>query len=493
MGLRAAAGVIEERADGVGEATDAADPGLSSAARRRRVLVVCGDTLSQQMAGPAIRAWHMSLLLAQEHDVRLVSTSACDRPGDGFSTFAVTWEGLREHVEWADVAVVQGYLLTAVPWLADSDVVLVCDLYDPLHLEQLEQAKDEEPDEYRRIVAGAVNTLNDQAVRGDFFLAASERQRDLWLGQLGAAGRLNPDNYEQDRSLRRLIDVVPFGLSDEPPRRTGPGIRGVVPGIGADDRVIIWAGGVYNWFDPETVVRAIDLLRREVPTVRLYFMGMKHPNPDVPRMRTAARTQQLSDRLGLTGTHVFFNSGWVDYDERQNHLLDADVGITTHFDHLETTFSFRTRVLDYLWAGLPVVSTTGDHFGTLVERRGLGAAVREEDVEGLRNALARLLTDQSAASAARAAVAVVREEYTWPRALGPLLAFCRDPQPAPDRMAGAVAVRPPGMSAPRRRWTLMGDVRTLQLYVRQGGVREVVTRVAGRARRLVRDQQGDDA
>jgi glycosyltransferase involved in cell wall biosynthesis len=431
----------------------------------------------------------MALLLAQEHEVRLVSTSSCDRAGEGFSTHYATWEDLREHVEWAEVAVVQGYLLTAVPWLVESDVVLVCDLYDPLHLEQLEQAKDEQPDEYRRIVAGAVNTLNDQAVRGDFFLAASERQRDLWLGQLGAAGRLNPDNYEQDRSLRRLIDVVPFGLPTDPPRRTGPGVRGVLPGIGVDDRVVIWAGGVYNWFDPETVVRAVDLLRRDVPNVRMYFMGMTHPNPDVPRMRAAVRTRQLSDQLGLTGAHIFFNSGWVDYDERQNHLLDADIGITTHFDHLETTFSFRTRVLDYLWAGLPVVSTEGDHFGTLVEQRGLGAAVREKDAEGLREALARLLTDPTAATAARAAVAAVREEYSWPRTLAPLLAFCRDPRPAPDRQAGAVVVRPPGMDAPRRRWTLVGDVRTLQLYIRQGGASEVVSRVAGRVRRLLHERK----
>jgi glycosyltransferase involved in cell wall biosynthesis len=466
-----------------------ADDALTGGARRRRVLVVCGDTLSRQMAGPGIRAWHMALLLARDHDVRLVSTSSCDRAGEGFSTHYATWDGLREHVEWAEVAVVQGYLLTAVPWLVDSDVVLVCDLYDPLHLEQLEQAKDEAPDEYRRIVAGAVNTLNDQVVRGDYFLAASERQRDMWLGQLGAAGRLNPDNYEQDRSLRRLIDVVPFGLPAEPPRRTRSAIRGVMPGIGVEDRILIWAGGVYNWFDPETVVRAVDLLRRDVPDIRLYFMGMKHPNPDVPRMRTAARTQELSDRLGLTGSHVFFNSGWVDYDDRQNYLLDADIGITTHFDHLETTFSFRTRVLDYLWAGLPVVSTRGDHFGALVEQRGLGAAVQEKDVQGLRDALARLLTDPAAASAARAAVAAVREEYTWPKALAPLLAFARDPRPAPDRQAGAVAVRPPGMSAPPRRWTLLGDVRTLQLYIRQGGAREVLSRIGGRVRRLLGGQK----
>ena len=38
------------------------------------------------------------------------------------------------------------------------------------------------------------------------------------------------------------------------------------------------------------------------------------------------------------------------YDERADYLLDADVGVSTHFPHIETEFSFRTRILDYLWA-----------------------------------------------------------------------------------------------------------------------------------------------
>ena len=76
-------------------------------------------------------------------------------------------------------------------------------------------------------------------------------------------------------------------------------------------------------------------------------------------MRMVAAARSLSDELGLTDRHVFFNEGWVPYDTRQNFLLDADVGVSTHFDHVEAEFSYRTRVLDYLWAGLPVVMTRG--------------------------------------------------------------------------------------------------------------------------------------
>ena len=57
---------------------------------------------------------------------------------------------------------------------------------------------------------------------------------------------------------------------------------------------------------------------------------------------------------------------------RQNYFLESDVGIITHPQHIETRFSFRTRILDYLWAGLPVISTQGDILSALVEKKETG-------------------------------------------------------------------------------------------------------------------------
>ena len=89
---------------------------------------------------------------------------------------------------------------------------------------------------------------------------------------------------------------------------------------------------------------------------------------------------------------MHFNAGWVPYAERGAWLAEADVGVSAHLDHLEARFAFRTRILDYLWAGLPVVVTRGDALGELVERERLGRAVAEPgDVDGFAAACARLL------------------------------------------------------------------------------------------------------
>ncbi|HWE91574.1 MAG TPA: glycosyltransferase [Pseudonocardiaceae bacterium] len=457
--------------------------------RPRKVLVITGDAIAERMAGPAIRAWHMAESLAAEHEVRLVTVNPRGEPvAAPFAVLAVRPRDLGDQVAWADIVVLQGHALEMAPELrqADSTTLVVCDMYDPMHLELLEQGKQDTEEKRARDLIGVTKVLNNQLRRGDFFLCASDRQRHFWLGHLAALGRLTPELYDADPTARSLLAVAPFGLPAKPPERTGAGIRGVVPGISERDKVILWAGGVYSWFDPLTLVRAVAELSAEHDDVRLVFLGMKHPNPDVPEMDIGARTRRLAAELGVAGTHVFFNDGWVPYGERQNWLLDSDCGVTTHFEHVETTFAFRTRVLDYLWAGLPIVTTDGDSFADVVRREGLGAVVPAEDPGALAESLAQVLYDADFAQGCRDRIAAVRDDFTWDRTLAPLLAYCRDPRPAADRLPGREPLTreaPLGVSGALRR-----DASLVREYLDAGGPREVARRALGRVRRLAGGQ-----
>ena len=390
------------------------------------------DVLGRHMAGPAIRAWKIAAALSREQDVQLVTTTLSTRVGDDFPVRQVDDAQLRDVEAWCDVLVFQGDVLTTHPWLRKSTKVLVADIYDPVHLEVLEQSRDLDPNMRRHVVRITTEAVNVQLARADYFLCASDKQRDFWLGQLAGVGRINPASYDRDESLDSLVTVVPFGVEDEKPEHTHPALRGVVPGIAPTDKVILWGGGVYNWFDPLTLIRAVAGLRARIPNVRLYFMGMQHPNPGVPTMRVATETRVLAAELGLVDQYVFFNDGWVAYDERQNYLLEADVGVSTHFDHVETAFSFRTRILDYIWASLPIVATAGDSFGDLIEQSGFGITVAPEDEQALEDALYALLSDDERNAACRAAIADHAETFRWARVLEPLRQFCRAPQRAPD-------------------------------------------------------------
>ena len=461
--------------------------------RQQRILVVTDDTLSAKMAGPAIRAFHIADRLAREHEVRLVSTSNCQLDSPDFDCRFVPYSRLRGEVAWCDVVIFQGFVLDRAPWLAKSSKVIVVNLYDPMHLEQLEMERGLSRTKRIANVNSTTRSLNEQILRGDFFLCASEKQRHFWLGQMAAVGRVNVDTYDEDSSLNSLLSICPFGLSSTPPRRTRGALKGVVPGIGSDDKVILWAGGVYDWFDPLTLVRAVDLLRQRRDDVRLYFLGMRHPNPQVPVMRMAERTIQLSDQLGMTDKYVFFNNSWVEYDDRQNYLLDSDIGVSTHFEHVETAFSFRTRMLDYLWAGLPIVATGGDSFGDLIEAEGLGTTVDYENVESLADALDQILRDDDFAARCRENIQRVRDRFTWESSLEPLARFCRSPRRAPDRVAGSIVSSVPELEIPLTYVpSLRSDLELARSYLRDGGMLELTRRASGRVARKLRERRQAD-
>ncbi len=445
-----------------------------------KILVITNDALGARMAGPAIRAWQISHALTDAgHEVTLFTSGNCDVTDAAFAVRRGWKAELRECEAWCDLIIFQGFVIDGQPWLARTNKVMVVDLYDPFHLEQLELSREADEHDVRiDVVASTVAVLNEQIARGDFFLCASEKQRDFWLGALGSLGRINPNTYDADPSLRSLIEVVPFGVDDKPATQARRAIRGVVDGIGEDDEILLWGGGVYNWFDPLTLIHAVNVLRDHRPNLRLYFLGMNHPNPEVPEMRMAAEAIALADSLGLTDKHVFFNHDWVPYDERADWLLDADIGVSTHLDHVETAFSFRTRVLDYLWAGLPIVCTAGDAMGDLVTERGLGAAVPPGDVNALAEALGDLLADASARRRAASAVRRLAPDYEWRRVLGPLLAFCVSPRRAPDHLDRETAERLTAtrrFAARQRRGPLRG-VAALRRHARHGRTTAFVVR-----------------
>ncbi|MGH3996942.1 MAG: glycosyltransferase, partial [Pseudonocardiaceae bacterium] len=350
--------------------------------------------------------------LSGEHDVRLISLyQHCTPPPADFDVRHVPPRQINPELAWAQLVVLQGHVHEQIPSLKTSNHIVIADVYDPMHLEQLEQTRDLGDDQRAQIVDAVTAVLSTQLRRGDFFLCASDRQRHFWLGHLAAIGRLSPTVYDADPTTRSLLAVAPFGLPGKPPQRTEPGLRDALA-LGSWEKVVLWAGGVYSWFDPLTLLHAVHALRTEHDDLRLVFLGMRHPNPDVPEMGMAGQTRRLAETLKLTGNQVFFNESWVPYADRQNWLLDADAGVTTHFEHVETTFAFRTRVLDYLWAGLPIVTTDGDAFAELVAAEELGVVVPAKDPAALAAALQRVLYDEAFAAGCRNRMAAVAQRYT---------------------------------------------------------------------------------
>jgi len=399
---------------------------------KKRVLVVTGEPLSENLAGPAIRALEISKALTGEFECLLATTKSNDLKHPLVSTISTRHRSLKKLVTWADIVVFQGLLISENPWIADSEKILISDLYDPFHLEVLEQKKKSTISLRLRGTRDTTDALNRQLRRADFFICASERQRNFWLGQLAAEGRINPFTYDAATDLTRLIEVVPFGVSATGIEKAKNNLRNMFPEIKPQDTIALWSGGVYDWLDPLTIVKAVAELNRK--DLKLVFMGLTHPNKEVPEMKMVNELKDLSNSLNLTNQNVFFVDKWITYQDRGEYLAEADFGVNAHLAHIETTFSFRTRILDHFWAGLPTITTKGDALADLIEKNNAGIVVNVSDVAGWREALEQLLDNKDLRSQLAANSQNLAKDFYWNKALTPLVKFIRSATPAPDRI-----------------------------------------------------------
>jgi hypothetical protein len=384
----------------------------------------------------AARYWEICTELARHFAVTLaapVVERAADR---GFQLIALDdRRGVRDSAVRSEILIAPLDILPEVPWVLSQPGIVCIDLIWPKILEDLE----------RREVDGSPGTAELAALqraelqwtgralqRADLLLCGSERQRDFWLGWLGAAGRLNRATHAADPDFTGLVRVVATGMPRETPPDRSVAARAVWPGIAPDDFLVLWGGGVWDWTDPFTPLRAMQRLLDRDPAIKLLYVGLTPPTPGATLGQTAGALVREAERLGLAGRTVFVQPGWTPRDQFHRWLRAADVGISFHKRSLESRFSVRTRLLDYLWAGLPVVATAGDTMGDLTERHGLGMVVPPENDQQLAEVLLALRHSPQQLLGFRQGVEAFAPQWSWDRVCRPLVEFCGDPRPRSD-------------------------------------------------------------
>lgn len=396
-----------------------------------KILIVSHEPISANMAGPPIRMLELARALSRDFQVTLAAPNRADLPGESFATARYDDRALKSLAEDHRVVVIAGFIFPRYPFLRDVSASLALDVYDPIHFEFLGLHAGEKTLDQWNGYEEINKNFAEQMREGDFFLCASEAQRALWIGMLLANKRVNPATFAQDRTFRSLIDIVPYGLPGPLPVKKKNVLKGVYPGIGKDDFVVLWGGGIYDWLDPLTAVRAMALVRKRRPDVKLFFMGCKYPNPKVV-MKSIPETIRLSDSLGLTGESVFFND-WVSYNDRADFLLESDVGISLHPESIETDFSYRSRILDYIWAELPIIATRGGALSDVVREKGMGFVVDYNDAEELAEKLLQTAGKDRVLEEFKTNIKTRRDDFSWDRAAEPLRRFCRNPSKRTDR------------------------------------------------------------
>ncbi len=299
-----------------------------------------------------------------------------------------------------------------------DDLPVVVDLYDPFLVENMHYSRELGLAPYRTDHA----TWRLQMARGDLFLCSSEEQRLYYLGWLSALGRVNPLLLADDPELRTLIAELPFGTPEgDPP---APPVRAeVLPGVD-EGALVLYFGGIYDWYDAEVVLAALPAVLERAPRTVVVFV--EHPHPELTPLAAAARARAEAERRGWLGSVVRFEA-WRPFERRFELPQVCDLAVVTHHAGLETELSLRTRLVDLLWLGLPAVVTAGGTMARVVAAAGAGRVVPPADSGALAEAVLGLAGDPAARERAAKGARTWAAGRSWPRVAAPLLEFARAP------------------------------------------------------------------
>jgi len=69
---------------------------------------------------------------------------------------------------------------------------------------------------------------------------------------------------------------------------------------------VLWGGGIWNWLDPITLVKAWQKVIASYPNARLVFLGTRHPNPKVPQHEIVEKVINEAEQIGEKEQSIFF-------------------------------------------------------------------------------------------------------------------------------------------------------------------------------------------
>jgi glycosyltransferase involved in cell wall biosynthesis len=184
----------------------------------------------------------------------------------------------------------------------------------------------------------------------DIFSTVSFPQKCALIGRLGAAGRLSRYSLEYE-----FVHVIPCGIESNKIKKTNAILRGKA--VEHDDFVVLWSGGYNTWADVDTLFKGIESAMRRNNRIKFVSTGGSLDGQD---NFTYQRFIGLVNKSKFKKRFIML--GWIANRCLNDIYLESNLGVNIDKNCYETLLGSRHRLLDWMRAGLPFITTAPSEF-----------------------------------------------------------------------------------------------------------------------------------
>ena len=257
----------------------------------------------------------------------------------------------------------------------------------------------------------------------DVYSTCSTPQKFALVGQLGMASRLNRHTLGYE-FVHPILPGAPSSRTDGTPELT---VRGnLVP---ADAFIVLWCGGYNVWTDVDTLFQALTHAMDQDPRIHYVSAG------EGVRLVNNNSYERFLDMIASSPHKDRFHMlGWQPSSVVPGLYQQADVGVNLDAFHYETELGTRTRLVEMMHHGLPVLTTRGCELSYIVENQNLGFTFEIGAAETFADQILSLAKDKELQKKlAKQAETYTRQELSFQKTTEPFLEWVKDPRFAPDK------------------------------------------------------------
>ena len=257
----------------------------------------------------------------------------------------------------------------------------------------------------------------------DAYSTCSTPQKFEVVGQLGMVERLNRETIGYD-----FVHAVLPGAPSKPREVRDPiKLRG--DKLPEDAFIVLWCGGYNVWTDVQTLFWGLnDAMERDS---RVHYVSAGAG----VQMENNNSYERLLDMVNRSpNRHRFHMLGWQPSGVIPGLYQQADVGVNLDASHYETMLGTRTRLVEMMHHGLPVITTLGCELSYIIKNQELGLTFRIGDAKMFSNQIRALAKDDSMQKRfAQRAWDYTRRELSFENTTQSFLEWAKKPAFAPDR------------------------------------------------------------